>query len=174
LVMQNVLGYTALEAGLGQTPAAVTFVVVARFAAGWLPRAGARALILAGCAGLVAGFGWMSQADAGSGYASGLLGPTLLVAVGIGLVFPTLMAAATGEVPSSDAGVIAGLANTASQVGGAVALAVFATAASARATAAGGTDSPAALSAGYGLVFLLAGSVALAIAAISLLLPRKP
>ncbi|HLL64983.1 MAG TPA: MFS transporter [Micromonosporaceae bacterium] len=172
LFMQNVLGYSAIEAGLGQTPAAVMFVVVARFAPGWIPRIGSRALVLAGSMCLVAGFGWLSQADAGGSYGSAVLGPTLLVAVGIGVVFPTLMAAATADVPPSDAGVFAGLANTASQVGGSVALAVFATVASARATAEGTGNSPAALAAGYSLVFLMAVGVGLALAAVSLLLPR--
>jgi hypothetical protein len=52
----------------------------------------------------VPGPGWLAQAQADSGYVAGLLGPTLLIAVGIGLVFPTLMAAATADVPEGDAG----------------------------------------------------------------------
>lgn len=146
LFMQHVLRYSALRAGLGQTPAAVVFVVVARFAAG-------RFAVPAGCACLVAGFGWLSQAGAGSGYLYGILAPTLLVAAGIGLVFPTLMATATADVPAGDAGVAAGLANTTSQVGGAIALAAFTTVAD------------------YGTVFLLAAGISAAIAALSPLLP---
>src|SRR4051812_6345629 len=42
LFLQNVLGHGALRAGLGQTPAAVMFLVVARWAAGLLPRTGVR------------------------------------------------------------------------------------------------------------------------------------
>jgi hypothetical protein len=174
LFMQNVLGYSALDAGLGQTPAAVTFVVVARFAAGRLARTGVRPLVLAGCAGFVAGFGWLSQAGPDSHYAVGVLGPTLLVATGIGLVFPTLMASATADVEPRDAGIVGGLANTAGQVGGSVALAVYATAAAARAGAHDGANSsPGALAAGYELVFGLAVGVALVIAAVSLLLPTR-
>ncbi|MFG3423739.1 MFS transporter [Micromonospora sp. NPDC047730] len=174
LLLQNVLGYSALQAGLGQTPAAVTFVVIARWAAALLPRAGARPLVLAGCACFLAGFGWLAQALADSGYLTSVLGPTLLIAVGIGLTFPTLMAAATADVPEGDAGIIGGLANTASQVGGSVGLAVLATAASARTATEGGGNSPtAALAAGYGLVFLMAAGLGLAIAVISLLLPRR-
>src|SRR5690606_1606110 len=90
LFLQNVLGHSALRAGLGQTPAAVTFLVVARWAAPLLPRTGARPLVLSGCACLLAGFGWLAQAGAGTGYLTGVLGPTLLIATGIGLVFPTL------------------------------------------------------------------------------------
>ncbi|MGI5418907.1 MFS transporter [Actinomadura luteofluorescens] len=174
LFLQNVLGYGALRAGLGQTPAAVVFMLVARFGAGLLPRTGARLLVLAGCGCFLAGFGWLSQAGAGSGYLTGVLGPTLLVAVGIGLTFPTLMAATTAGVPEGDAGVAGGLANTASQAGGAVGLAVLATAAAARTRAASGAPgTTAALAAGYDRVFLIAAGLGLLIAAAGLLLPGR-
>ena len=162
------LELSALQAGLGQTPAAVLFMVVALWAAALLPRVGVRALVLAGAAFFLAGFGWLSQADAGSDYVTGLLGPTLLIAVGIGLTFPTLMAATTVDVPAGDAGIVGGLANTASQVGGSIGLAVLATAAGTRATG----SSPTALAEGYDLVFLVAAGLGLTLAAVSLLFPR--
>ncbi|RSM99148.1 MFS transporter [Nonomuraea sp. WAC 01424] len=170
LFLQNVLGFSALQAGLGQTPAAVTFMLVARGSAALLPRTGVRPLVLAGSAGFLAGFGWLSLAQADSAYLTGVLGPTLLVAAGIGLTFPTLMAAATADAPEGDAGVIGGLANTASQVGGSIGLAVLATAASGAAPA----GTPAALADGYDLVFLIAAGLGLAIALVSFLLPRRP
>ncbi len=173
LFLQNVLGYSALQAGLGQTPAAATFLVVARWAAPLLPRTGLRPLVLAGSACFLAGFGWLAQAQADSGYLIGVLGPTLLIAAGIGLTFPTLMAVATADVAEGDAGIVGGLAHTTSQVGGSVGLAVFATVASATAASeAGGNPSPGALAAGYGLVFLMAAGIALVIAVVSMLLPR--
>ncbi|WP_322751869.1 MULTISPECIES: MFS transporter [unclassified Frankia] len=174
LFMQNVLGYSAVKAGLGQTPAAVTFLVVARWAANLLPRTGVRPLVLGGCSCFLAGFWWLSRSHADSGYAASVLGPTLFIAVGIGLVFPTLMAAATANVPDGDAGIVGGLATTANQVGGSIGLAVLATAASA-ATArdAGGNSATAALADGYDLVFLIAAGLGLAIMAFSLLLPRR-
>jgi EmrB/QacA subfamily drug resistance transporter len=155
LFLQNVLGYGAFQAGLGQTPAAVAFVLTARRAAALLPRLGVRPLILAGSACFLAGFGWLSQAGAGSAYLTGVLGPTLLIAAGIGLTFPTLMAATTAGVPEDDAGAIGGLAQTASQVGGSAGLAVL--------TAAGG----------YDRVFLIAAGLGLAIALTGLLLPHR-
>jgi EmrB/QacA subfamily drug resistance transporter len=175
LFLQNVLGFSALHAGLGQTPAAVTFVVIARWAAALLPRTGVRPLVLAGCGCFVAGFGWLAQAHADSGYVTSVLGPTLLIAVGIGLTFPTLMAAATADVPEGDAGIVGGLANTAGQVGGSIGLAVLATAAGARAATEADANSPAALAAGYDLVFLIAAGLGLAIAVVSALLRgRRP
>ncbi|MFI6802955.1 MFS transporter [Streptosporangium canum] len=173
LFLQNVLGYSALQAGLGQTPAAVMFMMIARWAAALLPRTGVRPLLLSGSGCFVAGFGWLSLAHADSGYVTSVLGPTLLIAVGIGLTFPTLMAAATADAPESDAGIIGGLAQTASQVGGSIGLAVLATAAGARAASEAGGGSPAAaLAAGYDLVFLMAAGLGLAIAVVSMLLPR--
>ena len=173
LFLQNVLGYSALGAGLGQTPAAVAFVVIARWAATVLPRTGVRPLVLAGSGCLLAGFGWLARAGAESGYATSVLGPTLIIAVGIGLTFPTLMAATTADVPEGDTGIVGGLANTAVQVGGAVGLAVLATASSAGAAAAPAGSSPAAaFAAGYDLVFLMAAGLGLALAVLSVLLPR--
>ncbi|WP_327085336.1 MFS transporter [Nonomuraea sp. NBC_01738] len=168
LFLQNVLGYSALGAGLGQTPAAVTFLLVARRAAVLLPRAGVRRLVLTGGGLFLAGFGWLAQADAGSGFLTGVLGPTLLVAAGIGLTFPTLMAAVTADVPEGDAGIIGGLAQTAHQAGGSLGLAVLATAA-----ASGSQAGPAALATGYGLVFAIAAGLGAALALLGLLLPGR-
>jgi EmrB/QacA subfamily drug resistance transporter len=170
LFMQNVLDYSAFRSGLGQTPAAVTFVVIARVASALLPRTGVRPLVLAGCAGFLAGFAWLAHAQTGSGYLTSVLGPTLLVATGIGLTFPTLMSAATADAPDNDMGIIGGLANTANQVGGSVGLAVLATAAGARASA-HAADTADALAAGYQLVFLAAAGLGVVIALVSLLLP---
>lgn len=171
LFLQNVLGYSAFRAGLGQTPAAVMFLVIARLSAALLPRIGVRPLVLAGSGCFLAGFGWLAQAHADSGYVASVLGPTLLIAVGIGLTFPTLMVVATADATERDAGIVGGLANTASQVGGSVGLAVLATAAGARATTVVAGSPSAALASGYDLVFLLAAGLGLAIAAVSALLP---
>ncbi|GAA4608704.1 MFS family permease [Actinoplanes octamycinicus] len=149
LLLQNELGFTALRAGLGQTPAAVTFVLVARWAGALPPRIA----VPAGCGCLVAGFGWLAAAD--GGYLTAVLGPTLIVAAGIALTFPAMMAAATSGVPEGDAGTAGGLATTSNQVGSAVALAVMATAAT------------------YDHVFTLAALIGLAIAVTGLLLPRS-
>ncbi|WP_458690588.1 MFS transporter [Nocardia tengchongensis] len=153
LYLQNVLGYSALRTGLGQTPAAVTFMVFARVSAALLPRTGARPQLLAGSAGLLAGFAWLSRAGADSGYLLGVLGPTLLIAIGIGLTFPTLMAVATADAPDGDAGIVGGLAGTANQVGGSIGLAIFATVAGANAA--------------YGHVFLAAAGIASVIAVVA-------
>ncbi|MFE9328855.1 MFS transporter [Nocardia sp. NPDC006982] len=172
LFLQNVLGYNAFRAGLGQTPAAMTFLIFARAAATILPRTGPRPLVLIGCACLLTGFGWLAQADTDSGYLFGVLGPTLLVAVGIGLTFPTLMATATVNALDSDTGILSGLATTGNQVGGSIGLAVLSAAAGTNvAREAGNSLSTVATS--YNVVFLLAAGLACAIAVASVLLPSN-
>lgn len=91
--------------------------------------------------------------NADSGYLLGVLGPTLLVAIGIGLTFPTLMAVATADAPDGDAGIVGGLAGTSNQVGGSIGLAIFATVAGANAA--------------YGRVFLAAAGIAVMIAGVA-------
>jgi len=172
LLLQNVLGASALEAGLEQTPAAVVFALVARGAARSTERWGVRAVLLAGCALLVAGFAWLARTGAGDTYLQGVLGPTLLVAAGIGLVFPTLIAAATLDV-ETEAGTVAGLANTSIQIGGSVGLALLATTS---ATVAGPVTDHLAiadLAAGYDQVFLAAAVTGMALAALSRLLVKR-
>lgn len=171
--LQDALGYSALRAGLGQTPAAVVFMLVARQAGPLLPRTGVRPMILVGCACFIGGFGWLAQANAASGYFEGILGPTLLIALGIGLVFPTLMATATADVPPNDAGIVSGLAATTNQVGGSIGLAVLATIASDWTQTHHGGHSRAALASGYDVVFLVAAGFALAIALLTVVLPRR-
>ncbi|MGC4943519.1 MFS transporter [Kribbella sp. DT2] len=162
LFLQNVLGYSALRTGLGQTPAAVTFVVTARLAAALLRPTGVRRLLLTGSTCFVAGFAWLAQADAASGYFTSVLGPTLLIAIGIGLTFPTLMATVTADAPPDDAGVVGGIANTAGQVGGSLGVAALTTAASTQAST----------TTGYALVFTIAATLGLALALFGALLPH--
>jgi hypothetical protein len=79
------------------------------------------------------------------------------------------MAAATADAPAANPGLVGGLANTATQVGSAVGLAVLATVASPRAADA---RAGAIALAGYDRVFLVAAGLGLTIALVSLLLPR--
>lgn len=87
------------------------------------------------------------------------------------------MPAGAARRPGSSATIPAGrpvTVSSASQLGGSLGLAVLATAASTRAATQPRGSSPAeALASGYDLAFLIAAGLALAIAALSLLLPRR-
>ena len=65
-------------------------------------------------------------------YLTDLLPPMLLLGVGIGISFPSLMTLAMSGATPSDAGLASGVVNTSAQVGGAIGLAVLATLAAER------------------------------------------
>jgi EmrB/QacA subfamily drug resistance transporter len=170
LLLQNVLHHSALQSGLEQTPAAILFVLVARFTSNLTHRYGVRAVLLGGCACLATGFGGLALFSPAQAYFPGVLVPSLIIATGIGLVFPTLMGISTSGVPAHDVGITAGLASTANQVGGAIGLAALTVLAAVTTVGSLGVPAHEAVAAGYTLVFTIASGLSVAIAALSLFL----
>jgi MFS family permease len=89
----------------------------------------------------------------------------LLLGVGAGLAFPSLMTLAMSAATPEDSGLASGLVNTTQQVGGALGLAVLATLSSTRAEhlLAHGGGFASSLTSGYHLVFTV-GTVLVTIA----------
>ena len=98
-----------------------------------------------------------------------------LLGIGAGMAFNPVLLAAMGDVPESESGLASGVVNTAFMMGGSLGLAILVSVAAFRTEALrlGGTDPIAALNAGYGTAFLVAGIFA-AMAAIGGLLLREP
>ena len=127
LFIQTVLGYSPIRAGIAFLPFAVGVVIGSGLASPLVARIGARPLILAGSAMVAGGMFWYSRLTEHAGYASHLLGPTLVSSFGLGLVFVPLALVALYKVAEQDSGVASSLLNTAQQVGGAVGLALLGT-----------------------------------------------
>jgi EmrB/QacA subfamily drug resistance transporter len=128
LYMQRVLGYSALQIGLAFLPVALLIGVFSLGVSARLTtRFGARATLLPGLAFGVGGLALFAQAPVGASYASDLLPSMVLVGVGAGLSFPSLMTLAMSGADPSQAGLASGLVNTTQQIGGALGLAVLAT-----------------------------------------------
>jgi hypothetical protein len=126
---------------------------------------------------------WLSRITEHSGYAAGLLGPSLIAGAGLGLLFVPLPMVALSRVAESDSGVAASLVNTGRQVGGALGLAILGTVAwtvtadSARTHAAGITQAAAyqhALAAGLDRAFLVAAGIAVLILLAAVVAIRSP
>jgi MFS family permease len=102
----------------------------------------------------------------------------ILIGLGAGLGFPSLMTLAMSGAMESDSGLASGLVNTSVQVAGAIGLAVLATLATERTDnlVAEGEPAAAALNSGYHLAYVTgAGLVLVAIAvAVSFLRARAP
>ena len=100
----------------------------------------------------------------GGSYASDILGPSLLAAVGLGFAFVSVtIAAVTGTEPH-EAGLASGLINTAQQVGGALGLAILATIANTRTQSLihGRVQPAIALTKGFDRAFLVGAGFAIA------------
>jgi MFS family permease len=132
LYMQQVLGYSAIKAGLSYLPLAITIIISAGLASQLVTRIGFKPVLMTGMAFIAAGLIWFGQVSVGGGYVSDILGPSLLAAVGLGFAFVPVTIAAVAGVAEREAGLASGLINTSQQIGGALGLAVLATIANSR------------------------------------------
>jgi EmrB/QacA subfamily drug resistance transporter len=163
LYMQQVLGYSAIHAGLSYLPLALTIMASATIASQLVTRFGYKPVLAAGLLFIVAGLVWFSRVSAGGGFTTDILGPSLLAAAGLGFSFVTTTIAAVSGVGESEAGLASGLINTSQQVGGALGLAVLATVATSRTdglTPGGAPPSPNALTEGFQAAFLGGAAIA--------------
>ena len=175
LFMQQVLGYSALEAGLAWLTVSVpALVAAATTGAVLVERIGVRPILVTGLTILMVALFGLSQLDAGSTFAGGLLPWFILSGLGIGLCFPSAQVAAFTGFDERDSGLAAGLVNTSQEVGGAVGVAVMAAIAIAVTDnrVAAGTGQVDALADGFARAFLIGGFVAIVGIVMALLLRR--
>jgi EmrB/QacA subfamily drug resistance transporter len=168
LYMQQVLGYSALKAGLSYLPLALGIIAAAGAASQLVTRLGTRRVLVAGMVLVVAALVWFSQVSVGGGYVSDILFPSLLAGVGLGLAFVPVTIGSQEGVTAHDAGLASGLINTSQQIGGALGLAILSTVATSTTNhllgAAHGAHSalPGALVGGFHDAFLVGAGFAVA------------
>jgi EmrB/QacA subfamily drug resistance transporter len=163
LYLQQVLGFSPAQAGLGIVPIAAGIAVVATLVHPRVSgRFGLRPTLVVGLVLVVAGLALLGRVSAESGYWSGLFPSVLLFAVGGGLTLPSMMVVAMSAATPRTMGLTSGLLNTSQQVGGALGLAALSAVAAtttADALAAGAAPGPA-LVAGYALAWTLGAGLA--------------
>jgi EmrB/QacA subfamily drug resistance transporter len=125
--MQGVWGYSALKTGLAYLPLTAAILVASGAAAQLVSRIGARPLLLAGSPAVAGGLYWLSGISEHSSYVGAVLGPMLVTATGLGLLFVPLTLVAMSRVREEESGVASSLRNTGQQVGGSIGLAVLGT-----------------------------------------------
>ncbi|MEV0416184.1 MFS transporter [Streptomyces sp. NPDC050448] len=174
LYQQQVLGSGPLATGAGQLPLAVAHMLGAGLAPRISRRIGATATLTAALLTEAAGLLWLSRISAGGSYLTDVLGPSILVGLGLSVAFVQLTTLAVDGVPREDAGLAGGLVNTTRQVGGAIGLAALATLAGS-VTAHASTRQPPleALTAGYRAAFTVSAAVLAATALLALFLTRR-
>jgi EmrB/QacA subfamily drug resistance transporter len=167
LYMQQVLGYSAIKAGLSYLPLAVGIIVSAGFASGLVTRFGFKPILITGLVLTAIALVWFAQVDVGGSYLGDILFPSLFAAVGLGFAFVPMMVGSVSGVEPHEAGLASGLINTSQQVGGALGLAILASIANSRTDSlmqdAGGAAAalPNALTEGFQIAFIVGAGFAL-------------
>ena len=175
LYMQQVLGYSALKAGVAWLATSLTALALAGPAQVLATRASPRLVMAAGMAMTGAGILWAAQVPAHGTYWANLAGP-LLLAGGVAFAFVAVSIGALAGVTDHDAGIASGLLNTSQQLGGAIGVAVASTVAATRSRLllSQGHAAAAALTSGFQSAFWVVGLTALAAVPLTfLLIPRS-
>jgi EmrB/QacA subfamily drug resistance transporter len=154
LYLQNVLRYSAVEAGLAFAGFALSVVVISNVAQAVVGRFGVRPTLTLGLLASAISVAWLTRLPLDGQYFSDLFPALILGGAGLGLSFVPITIGGLAGVERSDAGVASGLINTSRQVGGAIGIAaVSAIAATSTSNYADAhtvaTSSPAALDHGF-------------------------
>jgi EmrB/QacA subfamily drug resistance transporter len=170
LYLQRILGYDPLEVGLAFLPwtlvmAAMSLRVTARLNL----RFGPRATLIPSLVVIAAGLLFFARTPVDGSYAVDILPAMILMGLGTGLAFPSLMTLSMSGATEEDSGLASGLVNTSMQVGGAIGLAVLATLATERTNGllADGDSAAAALNGGYHLAYLVGAALVLVAIAVA-------
>jgi EmrB/QacA subfamily drug resistance transporter len=127
IFVQTVWGYSPVKTGVAYLPMVGTIMLMAGVSSQLVGRIGARPLLIAGSSFAAGGMFWLSRITEHSTYAGGLLGPMIVTAAGLGMLFMPLTLVALNKVQERDAGVASSLVNTGQQVGGSIGLAILGT-----------------------------------------------
>ena len=162
LYMQRVLGYDPLQIGFAFLPSTLVMGTMSlRYSEKLVMRFGAKNVLIPGMVCVVIGLLLFARAPVDGTYVVDVLPTMLILALGIGVAFPALMALAMSGATPEDAGLASGLVNTSAQVGGALGLAVLATVSATRTNhlLAAGESQASALTSGYHLAFLIGAAL---------------
>ncbi|MFI7444721.1 MFS transporter [Nonomuraea indica] len=122
LMLQEVMGYSAIAAGFAVLPIAVVNMVTARTVVPWaLGRLGPRVVLAAGMGLLMLGLaGYALLLHPAAGFLTAVLPPGLAFAVGLPAVFVASTSPAVRAAPEDQKGAASGLLNTAQRLGAAL------------------------------------------------------
>ncbi len=167
LFLQNVLGLSPLQAGFAFLPTALGVIVGAQIASRIVARTGPRLPMAAGALMAAIGLFWLSAITPGACYPAAVLGPLVVLAIGLGQVFVSTSIVAIAGVKPEDSGLASAVLNVGRQLGGSLGIALMGTLAAgvAKTQLAGVQPSRAlidqALTGGFSAGFQLAGLIAL-------------
>jgi predicted MFS family arabinose efflux permease len=122
--LQNVLNYTALQAGLRMAPVALTLIISAPASSALVVRFGSKVVVATGLVLAAAGLALFATLQVHSGYERVLLA-ILILGLGMGLTMAPATDSIMGSLPRAKAGVGSAVNDTTRQVGGALGVAIL-------------------------------------------------
>jgi len=129
--LQQILGYSPLEAGLAFLPAAAIFFVVGGWGSSWLMnRLGMKRVLVASSAFVTLGLALLAPLPVAAGY-WGILPGTMVWALGASIGFPALAIAGLAGTKPGEEGLASGLIQTSQRLGFPLGLSMVLTVASA-------------------------------------------
>jgi EmrB/QacA subfamily drug resistance transporter len=170
LYLQLVLGYSPLQVGLAFIPANLIMAALSLgLSAKLVMRFGIKPPLVVGLTLAAVGLALLARAPVHGHYLVDLLPSMILLGFGAGAAFNPLLLAAMGDVEQSEAGLASGIVNTSFMMGGALGLAVLASAAASRTNhlIAAGEAHASALVGGYHVAFIIGAAFAALAAAVS-------
>ncbi|MFI6340922.1 MFS transporter [Streptomyces sp. NPDC050535] len=124
--MQITLDYSAITSGVALLPMIVATTLGAGIGATKLmPKYGPKPLITTGLLISAAGMAWLTGISVDSGYASDLLGPLMVVGLGMGLIYAAALTTGTSGVEARDSGIASACISAGQQLGGALGTALL-------------------------------------------------
>jgi EmrB/QacA subfamily drug resistance transporter len=168
LFLQNVLGFSPLQAGFAFLPTATGVVVGAGLTSRVIGRLGPRIPMTTGALLAATGMFWLSAVTVQANYVTDVLGPLVVLSIGLGLAFVSTSLTAISGVQPSESGLASALLNVGRQLGGSLGIAIMGTIAATvtkHQLATGPFTHTAvnrALTAGFSSAFEIAGAIAIA------------
>jgi len=119
--LQQTLGYSPLVTGVAFLPLSGGLILAANLSTIVLmPRVGPRPLVASGMLAAAGALVWLAQLGPHTAYTAGLLGPTILAGIGVGMVIAPVINTGTFGVAPQDAGVASATVTVGQQLGASV------------------------------------------------------
>jgi predicted MFS family arabinose efflux permease len=126
--LQREMAFSPVETGIAFLPMTVSIFIVSRIVPRLIPRFEPRLILIGGTSLVVLATLWLTRIDVSTPYAPAIVGPMILLGVGVGSSFLPLSITVLSGVPGREAGAASGLLQTMQQMGGALGLSILVTA----------------------------------------------
>lgn len=125
LYFQEILNYSPVKTGFAFLPVPFAIALTASNAPRLIKKIGYKFVLVLAPLLTAGGLFWLGHVPLNGGYWAHLLPPMIIMGLGLGFTFVSVLVAATSGVPGHLSGLASGLINTSQQIGGSIGLAIL-------------------------------------------------